>query len=71
MNLSSCLNLFSNHEKLGDFQGQLWRNGWRIKETQRNIGSTMIDLYHTKKDRKSLHQIIQIFIFNVDRSRTL
>jgi hypothetical protein len=25
----------------------------------------MTDLRHTKKDRKSLHQIIQIFIFNV------
>jgi hypothetical protein len=37
----------------------------------RNIGSTMIDLRHTKKDRKSLHQILQIFIFNVDRLRTL
>ena len=31
----------------------------------------MIDLCHTKKDRKSLHQILQIFIFNVDKLRTL
>jgi hypothetical protein len=23
----------TNHEKLGGFQGQLWRNGWRLKET--------------------------------------
>ena len=23
----------TNHEKLGGFQGQLWRNGWRFKET--------------------------------------
>jgi hypothetical protein len=27
----------------------------------------MIDLCHTKRDRKRLQQIIQIFIFNVDR----
>jgi hypothetical protein len=31
----------------------------------------MIDLCHTKRDRKSLQQILQIFIFNVDRSKTL
>ena len=49
------------------FQGQLWRNGWRLK---RDIGSTMIDLCHNKKDRKNLHQILQIFIFNVDQLRT-
>jgi len=23
----------TNHEKLVGFQGQLWRNGWRLKET--------------------------------------
>jgi hypothetical protein len=22
----------TNHEKLGGFQGQLWRNAWRLKE---------------------------------------
>jgi hypothetical protein len=31
----------------------------------------MIDLCHTKRDRKSLQQILQIFIFSVDRLRTL
>jgi hypothetical protein len=35
----------------GIFQGQLWRNGWRLKETKENIGSPMIDLCHTKRDR--------------------
>ena len=24
----------TNHEKLGVFQGQLWRNGWKHKEIQ-------------------------------------
>ena len=55
----------------GIVQGQLWRNGWRLKETLENIGSKMIDLCHTKRDRKSLQQILQIFFFNVDRLRTL
>jgi hypothetical protein len=55
----------------GIFQGQLWRNGWRLKETIRNLGSTMIDLCHTKKDRNSLHQALQISIFNVDQLRML
>ena len=55
----------------GIFQGQLWHNGWRLKETYENIGSKMIDLCHTKRDRKSFQQILQIFIFNGDRLRTL
>jgi hypothetical protein len=49
-------------------------HSWMINgesTSQENIGSPMIDLCHTKRDRKSLQQILQIFIFNVDRLRTL
>ena len=60
---SRCLMQWQIRKNWVVFQGQFWRNAWKLKETSENLGSIMINLCHTTKDRKSRQQILQIFIF--------
>ena len=60
----------TNHEKIGGFFkvncGAMDGDLRRLKK----ILEAKWLIYHTKRDRKSFQQILQIFIFNGDRLRT-